>query len=95
MVLSKDLKIAICFGLIMGAIISVCNMCLASESENVPINVVNGLYLDNITEGVRQIIEGNRIFGYVEIVPGYQYTFYNGYTGSTRIMFGDNVPKVR
>ena len=67
------MKIAICFGLIIGAIISICNMCFAA-------NQVEYLTADNlaIRPSTSSIVEysGATLY-YIELEPGYQYTITN------------------
>lgn len=69
MVLSKDLKIAICFGLIMGALISVCNMCFAAE--NIEYSVISGVAVDHASDF---FVSSSSNLGYIEIEPGYLYS---------------------
>lgn len=86
MALSRDLKFAICFGLIIGALFSFCSMCFADET--VDIDFINDRNIS--TSGV--VIEATgRYIGVVSIEPGYTYTFSASSLGSSkRIFFGDD-----
>lgn len=72
MVLSKDMKIAICFGLLMGAIISICNLCFAAE--NVSFDIIPNINIDSFSD---TFVSSSYRLGYFEIEPGYQYTISN------------------
>lgn len=89
MVLSKDMKIAICFGLIMGALISICNLCFAVES--IEYSIASGVGID-VTNEV--FISSTGSTGYFEIEPGYRYSILNS-SGFRRILaFSSQVPNV-
>ena len=90
MVLSKDLKIAICFGLIMGAIISLCNLCLAIE--NVDVTLLPNAAV-NFSEQTIAYSSGS--VAYCEIEPGFIYHFKNTLNSNTKVIcFSDVVPYV-
>lgn len=81
------MKIAICFGLIIGILLSVCNLCFATE--NVEISVISGLGI-NSTTGV--VISSSSSVGYFEIEPGYVYHVTNGLTSAAKVYgFSDDI----
>lgn len=86
MVLSKDLKLAICFGLIMGALLSICNMCFASENVEVS-------FLSNASVNIanQAIVTSTGSVGYFEIEPGYVYHFKNTLSSNVKVACFSNV----
>ena len=90
MVLSKDVKIAICFGLIMGAIISICNMCFAAETLEP--TLVENISFQGATNG-HFVSYSGRAIGYFELLPGYKYTITNT-SGTRAIGFSNDIPAI-
>ena len=82
MVLSKDMKIAICFGLICGAIISICNLCFAAEREEITPQVLNNARVGS--DGVISATDSYQL-DFAEIEPGYIYYIVNTSSGSKRV----------
>lgn len=67
MVCSKDMKKAIAFGLILGAILSLCNLCFASEDVS-----FSGT-ISNANLGTSTIDSGSFTIYYLNIEPGFLY----------------------
>lgn len=92
MVLSKDVKIAICFGLIMGAIISIFNMCFAVETETLTATTVQSLNMNSSND---HFTSGSQTIAYYPIEKGYRYTIYNDSTSVNLLCaFSNEVPAV-
>lgn len=72
MVLSKDVKFAICFGLIIGAIISLANCCFAVE--DLSFTELRGY---DINAGYIRENTQDYAIGYIELVPRLSIYFYS------------------
>lgn len=85
MVLSKDLKIAICFGLIIGALFSFCSLCFATEP--VDTYLVSDIAIrSNSTEFVSS--SGSSI-RYILLQGGYKYSIDIGSQGRFVVLSKD------
>lgn len=71
MVFSKDMKKAIAFGLILGAIISICNLCFASDIDQ--LTEISGVSISTSTGKVSNL--GGYTSYYIEVEAGKTYTF--------------------
>ena len=80
MVLSKDLKIAICFGLIVGCLFSFCNLCFASEVERVSVDYISGISFSSTGDSFTSY-SGSIMLAYFQVEPGYCYTITSNRTG--------------
>lgn len=92
MVLSKDIKFAICFGLIIGALFSFCSLCFASETEIVSFSNVPGT---DFSSDRTSIVESSSTTGvaYFQIEPGYRYHIVNNSSTSTKkIAYSSEIP---
>lgn len=100
MVLSKDMKMSICFGLIVGALISFCCLCLAAEVEDVELILIDNLDITSNTGAFVNGVDGyfkagSASYGYIPIEGGYSYTFTNNGTGTANnrvIVFSNELP---
>lgn len=88
MVLSNDMKKAIAFGLIIGAILSICNMCFAAETFDV--DFIPSLAIDNNTNSVVSVSSSYGV-AYFELEPGYLYHFYNPLSAAKAYCFSNDI----
>lgn len=90
MVLSNDMKKAIAFGLICGAIISILSVFgYCSEEEILTVNVASNLAINSST-GVFQNSDSLNVY-YVEMEPGYVYKITNSSSASRRVGLANSV----
>lgn len=91
MVLSKDKKIAICFGLIIGVLFNFYSLCFADEVENVDTIQVSGIAISNNSSEFLE--DDSRAIRYILLEKGYQYTFSFG-TTAHYVVVSQDIPDV-
>lgn len=72
MVLSKDMKIAICFGLIIGCFFSFCGLCFGAENIDVELDVLTSANVNSSTSTIVASADTSNVY-YFKALPGYKY----------------------